>query len=187
MSALNATAGRIGITVGKTSGAQNTICSEKDWSGSAAKTQPPSLAELGAHSGRLRNAVMVPLIVRIATQAFPGKSGYLCIPRVVVTVRRPPIKPRHSRPHLYSEIVSRYFRSAEAVEVPMMHRVMHREDIRCWKKLFPTGCKIVSDYSKLDVPPRSKWRYPCSVIHFARVRWLSNAVLARAGSSSGSI
>ena len=47
--ALNGTAGRIGITVGNTSGAQNTICSEKDWSGLAAKTQPPCLTELVAH------------------------------------------------------------------------------------------------------------------------------------------
>ena len=51
MSALNGNAGRTGITVGKTSGAQNTVCSEKDWSGLAAKTQPPSLAELGTHGG----------------------------------------------------------------------------------------------------------------------------------------
>jgi hypothetical protein len=99
MSAPNGGAGRTGITVGNTSGAQNTICSEKDWSGLAPKTQPPSLAELGTHSGGLRNAVMVSLIVRIATQAFPGKSGNLCILSAVVAVRRPPINLRHSRPH----------------------------------------------------------------------------------------
>src|SRR5258708_34923756 len=75
VSAPNGTAGRTGITVGKTSGAQNTICSEKDWSGLAAKTQPPSLAELATHKGGPRNIVVVPLIVWIATQALPSQSG----------------------------------------------------------------------------------------------------------------
>ena len=102
VSALNCGAGRTGITVGNTSGAQNTICSEKDWSGLAAKTQPPFLTEVGAHGGGLRNTMMVPLIVRIATQAFPGKPGNLCILSAVVAVCRPPINLRHSRPHYFT-------------------------------------------------------------------------------------
>src|SRR5882762_2703519 len=109
VSALNGGAGRTGITVGKTSGAQNTICSEKDWPGLAAKTQAPSLAELGAHSGGPRNTVVVPLIVWIATQALPSQSGHLRILSAVIAVRRPPIKSRHSRPHfLLQEIATRY-------------------------------------------------------------------------------
>ncbi|MGY4315336.1 hypothetical protein [Bradyrhizobium sp. JR3.5] len=63
MSALNGTAGRIGIIVGKTSGAQNTVCFEKDWSGLAAKTQQPFLAEFGAHSGGRGDAATVALII----------------------------------------------------------------------------------------------------------------------------
>ena len=110
MSALSGSAGRTGITVGKTSGAQNTVCSEKDWPGLAAKTQPPSLPEFGTHCGGPRNAVVVPLIVWIATQTLPGQSGHLRILSAVVAARRPPIKSRHSRPHfLLQEIATRYF------------------------------------------------------------------------------
>src|ERR1700716_1896738 len=90
VSALNGSAGRTGITVGKTSGAQNTICSEKDWSGLAAKTQPPSLAEHVTHGGGWRDAATVPLIILIATQAFPGKSGDLGALGAIVAARRPP-------------------------------------------------------------------------------------------------
>ena len=109
VSAPDGGAGRTGITVGKTSGAQNTICSEKDWPGLAAKTKPPFLAKLGAHNRGLRNAAMVPLIVWIAAQTLPSQSGHLRISSAVVAVRRPPIKPRHSRPHFYSKVVSRHF------------------------------------------------------------------------------
>ena len=110
VSAPERSAGRIGITVGKISGAQKTVCSAKDWSGSAAKTQPPSLAELGAYNGGPWNTAMVPPIVWIAAQTLPGESGNLRILNPVVAARRSPIKPRHSRPHLLlREIATRYF------------------------------------------------------------------------------
>src|SRR6266702_657808 len=129
VSAPNGNAGRTGITVGSTSGAQNTVCSEKDWSGLAAKTQPPSSAELVTHGGGSGEVATVAFIALIATQAFPGKSGDLCALSAIVAARRPPIQLRHSRPHFaLQEIAGDNSDQHRLWKSPIMHRVMHRDD-----------------------------------------------------------
>jgi len=98
---LNDEAGRTGMTVGRTSGAQKTVCSRKDRSGSAAKTQPPTLAEIGGCGKGLLacDRSMMALKIVVAAQAFPGQPSQLRALRTVICDRRHPIELRHLRPH----------------------------------------------------------------------------------------
>ncbi len=98
---LNDDAGRTGMTVGRTSGAQKIVCSRKDRSGSAAKTQPPTLAEIGGYARGLLacDGSMIAYKIRIAAEALPCQPGHLRTLRMVVCDRRHPIELRHLRPH----------------------------------------------------------------------------------------
>lgn len=65
-------------TVGRTSGAQKTVCSSKAFVGSAAKGQPPFLPEFGRWAvNRICKGAEMLLVGGIATQAFPGKAGHV--------------------------------------------------------------------------------------------------------------
>ena len=65
-------------TVGRTSGAQKTVCSSKAFVGSAAKSQPPFLPEFGRWAvKRICKGAKLLLVGGIATKAFPGKSGHV--------------------------------------------------------------------------------------------------------------
>ena len=56
------------------------------------------------------------------------------------------------------------------------HRAMQRSDHRNALDRHSTA-NLNSRQS--GAPPRNRWRYPCSVIHFARARWVSKARFAR--------
>ena len=58
---------------GRTSGAQKMVCSRKEWLGSAAKRQAPTLAEFQAYLGkRPRGATKVAAKIGITAETFPS-------------------------------------------------------------------------------------------------------------------
>jgi len=88
-------AGRTGTIVGTASGAQKTVCSRKDRSGSAAKNQPPMLTESAAYaSTRRRDCLAISLERRVTAQAFPRDSSHFGLFDVVVVsvVQRSPVE-----------------------------------------------------------------------------------------------
>ncbi len=87
-----------GTTAGRTSGAQNTVCSPKDPCGSCAKADapfPPKLRRYFALGAVGDHRLVVPLVVDIATKTFPGDVRDVSILQAFVRLRRPPVECSH--------------------------------------------------------------------------------------------
>lgn len=81
LDAAERTAARTGSTVDSTSGAQKMACWSNVFCGSAAKRQPPSLSEvIRRRAGSLAGGQghIVPLVLAIAAQPFPGYVHSFC-------------------------------------------------------------------------------------------------------------